>query len=757
MGDAESSQPPTDNLFRAQWAQPFELRDTEGSEMPTMVGHFAVFNRWTEINSFIEGRFMERMAPGAFRKTLRENRDRIKVLFQHGKDPQIGEKVLGPLQETGEDERGGTYEVPLLDTSYNRDLLPGLKAGLYGSSFRFRVMKEDVDQRPKPSDHNPEGIPERTVIEAHVMEFGPVTFPAYAEAGVGIRSITDDITVATVMDKPDLVREVIRLDDLAEQSADEVSDQSEDNREADALEADGAGADHSDETSRVTSSTTSDELASAIRDELANINTEQENDMQTVREMIDRESEITARLQAMTAEYAGRLPADEQEEWDRLKEELLELRADIKADRERRAFIREMGDNQSAVEDAAKEWRPSVIPKQSKLPRNVHAVQEYRLMASSYDELPGMYREGAKRVLEDTTFADPDVDQADAKQHVDRLLSTVDSERGELAKRMLVTGSPTYHRAFGKFIAGRPRTNEEEMALQLGDERALSETTTAGGFAVPFQLDPTVIATSNGVVNPLRAISRVETITTNEWRGVSSAGITASYAAEATEASDNAPVLAQPVCFPERAQAFVPFSREIGGDWGSLQTEMSTMFRDAKDQLEATKFLTGLGHASTEPQGLLVGGTAIVTTAGTAAIAVADLYSLEEALPPRFRPLARFVGSKFIYNKVRQFDTGGGASLWVRLGDGLPPELIGYPSHELSTMTAALTSAGSVLIIGDFRHFLILDRVGMSVDLIPHLFGTANNRPTGQSGLYAFWRNSSQVLAWQAFRTLKTL
>jgi HK97 family phage major capsid protein len=181
------------------------------------------------------------------------------------------------------------------------------------------------------------------------------------------------------------------------------------------------------------------------------------------------------------------------------------------------------------------------------------------------------------------------------------------------------------------------------------------------------------------------------------------------------------------------------------------------MFRDAKDQLEATKFLTGLGHASTEPQGLLVGGTAIVTTAGTAAIAVADLYSLEEALPPRFRPLARFVGSKFIYNKVRQFDTGGGASLWVRLGDGLPPELIGYPSHELSTMTAALTSAGSVLIIGDFRHFLILDRVGMSVDLIPHLFGTANNRPTGQSGLYAFWRNSSQVLAWQAFRTLKTL
>jgi HK97 family phage major capsid protein/HK97 family phage prohead protease len=752
----DNAQPPKDNLFRVTNPGGFELREGDEGELPTMRGHFAVFNEWTEINSMFEGRFLERIAPGAFTKTLNENRDRIKVLFQHGKDPQVGEKVLGELADVGEDDRGGFYEVPLFDTSYNRDLLPGLKAGSYGSSFRFRVVKEDFDKRPERSEHNPDALPERTVVEASVAEFGPVTFPAYAGATVGVRSATDDFLLAAAREFLD------EAETRGENGGDEPPE--DDNREADALEADGAGVDHSDETSRVTSSATTGNAASVTITSASNaagstftVSTEKEQDMQTVREMIDRESEITARLQAMTAEHAGRLPAELQEEWDRLKDELLELRADIRADRERKQFIREMGDNQAAIETEPKTYQPSVIPKQTKLPRNVHAVEEYRLMASSFDELPGLYREGAVRVLEDTTFADPDVDQADAKQHVERLLKTVDSERGELAKRMLVTGSPTYHRAFGKFIAGRPRTHEEEMVLQMGDERALSETTTAGGFAVPFQLDPTVIATSNGVVNPLRAISRVETITTNEWRGVSSAGVTASYAAEATEASDNAPVLAQPVCFPERAQAFIPFSREIGGDWGSLQTEMSTMFRDAKDTLEATKFLTGLGHTSTEPQGLLVGGTAIVTTAGTAAIAVADLYSLEEALPPRFRPLARFMGSKFVFNKVRQFDTGGGASLWVRLDSATPPELIGYPAHELSTMTAALTTAGSVLIIGDFRHFLILDRVGMSVDLIPHLFGTANNRPTGQSGLYAFWRNSSQVLAWQAFRTLKTL
>jgi predicted phage gp36 major capsid-like protein len=50
-----------------------------------------------------------------------------------------------------------------------------------------------------------------------------------------------------------------------------------------------------------------------------------------------------------------------------------------------------------------------------------------------------------------------------------------------------------------------------------------------------------------------------------------------------------------------------------------------------------------------------------------------------------------------------------------------------------------------------------VDRVGMSADIIPHLFGTANNFPTGQRGFYSLWRNSATVLAWQAFRSLKTL
>lgn len=154
----------------------------------TLTGYFAVFNQWAEIDSVQEGHFMERIAPGAFRNTLAS--DPIRVLFQHGKDPQIGDKVLGPISVLEEDAQGARFEVPLLDTSYNRDLLPGLRAGLYGSSFRFSVAKQDFNHRAKASDYNPDGLPERTIQEARVFEFGPVTFPAYPGATAGLRSLT---------------------------------------------------------------------------------------------------------------------------------------------------------------------------------------------------------------------------------------------------------------------------------------------------------------------------------------------------------------------------------------------------------------------------------------------------------------------------------------------------------------------------------------------------------------------------------------
>ena len=201
---------PREQLVRA--IQPgYELRAENDGDMPTLFGHFAVFNRWTEINSWFEGNFMERFAPGAFTKTIAERRDKIRALFQHGKDPQIGDKPLGPIRELREEEEGPYYEVPLLDTAYNRELIPGLEAGLYGASFRFEVLRVDEDLAPERSEHNPEALPERTVKEARLFEFGPVTFPAYADATAGVRSLTDEFLFEQIARDPRKARELLAL------------------------------------------------------------------------------------------------------------------------------------------------------------------------------------------------------------------------------------------------------------------------------------------------------------------------------------------------------------------------------------------------------------------------------------------------------------------------------------------------------------------------------------------------------------------
>ena len=168
-----------------------ELRAMVEAAMPTLVVRFSTFNTWYEIDSWYEGKFLERTVPGAFKQTIKEDRDSIKVLYDHGFDYQIGNKILGAIEDLREDSDTPVGEVPLFDTTYNRDLLPGLEAGVYGSSFRFRVTKEAWDDEPKPSEYNPAGIPERTIQAVRLMEFGPVTFPANPDATAGLRSLTD--------------------------------------------------------------------------------------------------------------------------------------------------------------------------------------------------------------------------------------------------------------------------------------------------------------------------------------------------------------------------------------------------------------------------------------------------------------------------------------------------------------------------------------------------------------------------------------
>jgi HK97 family phage prohead protease len=164
--------------------------DRAGDAGDVMTVAFSAFGAWYEINSWFEGNFLERTAPGAFAKTIAERSGQVKVLFNHGMEFDVGDKILGPVDLLEERADGPYAEVPLLD-GVPQLIVSGLRAGVYGSSFMFNVLRDEWNEEPARSDHNPDGIPERTIKEVRLLEFGPVTWPANPAATAGLRSNTD--------------------------------------------------------------------------------------------------------------------------------------------------------------------------------------------------------------------------------------------------------------------------------------------------------------------------------------------------------------------------------------------------------------------------------------------------------------------------------------------------------------------------------------------------------------------------------------
>lgn len=525
--------------------------------------------------------------------------------------------------------------------------------------------------------------------------------------------------------------------------------------------ANGAETSHSEDRSR-----SSDPAAAATPD---NTNLEGGTNMSaTLAEKKGRQLEIGRRLKEINIEFpADRMPDDTRAEWDGLLAEDADLKADI-ADVESR--LKQLTDLGIGDDGPRKPRTIAGTTREAGFSVGVPRVEDpfdfttLRSNSLNPEQLGAELRDRARMAIEGARFRQPNVSQEDAQTSAERLLEEIDTKDGALARHMLVTGSEVYRRAFNKSLGGIGLSVAEQQAMDLC--RAASLVDAQGGFAVPFTLDPTVVLTSDGVTNPIRAISRVAQTVTDNWHGVTSQGVVAAYrGGEFTEAIDGAPTLAQPEVIVEEADAFIPYSYAVGQDWVGIGSDLAFMIADAKDVLEADKFLFGAGHGSHEPEGVISGldPSSWVETASAHTFAPADVYNTMHALPPRFRANGQWVANLAIYDKIRNFDTAGGAQLWMRIGEGMltnaqgntGAQLLGRAANEASEMDDTTADGALILLVGNFQKgFVVVDRVGMSVELIPNLFGP-NGRPTGQRGLYAYWRNSSKVLVDNAFRLLR--
>jgi HK97 family phage major capsid protein len=349
----------------------------------------------------------------------------------------------------------------------------------------------------------------------------------------------------------------------------------------------------------------------------------------------------------------------------------------------------------------------------------------------------------------------------ESKAHMERTIRSDDDPGSLLARYTIETANRDYFRAFAAWMrdpisGGHEWSPKERDAVkrvrQL--ERAMSiGTTTAGGFLVLDELDPSILISSTGAVSPLRQLARNATTAYNEKRFVTSLGMTATWTPEATEQTDDSPALLQPAIVCKKGQAFVPVSFELYED-SDIAQQLGAVLADAKNVHESLSFTLNQTNGPTGIVSSIVtaAGANIIAT-GTNALSQGDLYVNQAALPPRWRANANWMMNLSIINGYRQLPQATGLNYSIIDDTGPRPRALGWDVYENSSMDGTLSggAADYLVLSGDFQQFAIVDRVGTSIEAIQNLLGT-NHRPTGQRGFLMHYRVGSDVLIQDAFR-----
>ena len=250
-------------------------------------------------------------------------------------------------------------------------------------------------------------------------------------------------------------------------------------------------------------------------------------------------------------------------------------------------------------------------------------------------------------------------------------------------------------------------------------------------------------------------------MTTDVWKGVSAAGVSWSYDAEASVVSDDTPTLAQPSIPVYAARGFIPYSIEVGADYPGFADEMSKLLSQGFTDLLAVGTCTATGTA--QPRGVFASATSnpthtLVTTAGS--IAGVDLRKHWAAVPERFRKNATHLVSTANDAVIRGLGNNLAMSDYSvnLLADGTStlfgrPVVISDYAPTFTSTTGGL--ANQAILTGDFgTGFVVVQRAGMTVELVQHLFDTTTGRPTGQRGWFAYARHGYDYVNVNAFRVL---
>jgi len=150
--------------------------DDNGEKL--LEGYAVLWNSPTVIG----GQFSEEFRQGAFTKAL--DTSDIRALADHDTSKVLGRTKSGTLQ-LEEDDKGLRVRITPPDTTTARDLMTLIERGdVSGMSFGFQAREQEWNHRSNPST--------RIVKDAELFEVSVVTFPAYPDTSIALRSLQED-------------------------------------------------------------------------------------------------------------------------------------------------------------------------------------------------------------------------------------------------------------------------------------------------------------------------------------------------------------------------------------------------------------------------------------------------------------------------------------------------------------------------------------------------------------------------------------
>jgi uncharacterized protein len=169
---------------------PVEIRAGAAGEPRSVRGYAAIFGQRSANLGTDSFQFYEIIQPGAFDAVLKDD---VRALFNHDANLILARSRAGKgTLSLGVDAQGLWYEfTPDPEQSYARDLLVAIKRGdVDQSSFAFSLTREG--QTWTETAEGEKTIALRTISKVSALyDVSPVTYPAYPDASVALRSLED--------------------------------------------------------------------------------------------------------------------------------------------------------------------------------------------------------------------------------------------------------------------------------------------------------------------------------------------------------------------------------------------------------------------------------------------------------------------------------------------------------------------------------------------------------------------------------------